>query len=155
MIDIDAALDFGYPEEKQKKLKERAEKALDGLKQLYQMKDLNMNDLPASKDSKTVEMKKDEKNLSFIKELLDNEATVAAEMELISEKPANVPRYLVDENDLKLANGPSAEAPSISDGIKIAYSDKYGRHLIATKSFKPGDILVLEKPYARVIYREK
>ncbi|OXU31151.1 hypothetical protein TSAR_015980 [Trichomalopsis sarcophagae] len=155
LIDIDAALDFGYPEEKRKKLKERAEKALEGLTQLYQMKDLNMNDLPASKDSKTAEMTKDEKNLTFIKELIDKEDAATDEMELISKKPANVPRYLADENDLKLANGPSDEAPSISDGIKIAYSEKYGRHLIATKPFEPGEILLLEKPYANVIYREK
>ncbi|KAJ8670509.1 hypothetical protein QAD02_001768 [Eretmocerus hayati] len=47
LIDIDAAVIHGYPENKKKKLKERAQKAMEGLRQQFQAKDQNMNDLPS------------------------------------------------------------------------------------------------------------
>lgn len=36
----------------------------------------------------------------------------------------------------------------MSSGIEVKYSEKFGRHLIATQTYKPGDIVTIEKPYA-------
>ena len=169
LIDINAALFHGYPEEKRKKLQDRAAKAIDALRLVYQLKDLNMNDLPSTKDSGSqLEINQDitvkgKNNFSSIKEFikktskLENvEDNIMNDLdELLSHCPNNKPRYLLDEKYLKIAYGPNDEAPAISKGIQIAYSKKYGRHLIATKSFDAGDILGMEKPFAYVIYREK
>ncbi|XP_046747231.1 SET and MYND domain-containing protein 4-like isoform X2 [Diprion similis] len=66
-----------------------------------------------------------------------------------------IPEYLANEGPPQLAYGPSKEAPSASDGVQITYSEKFGRHLIATKAFKPGDVIAAEEPFASVIYAER
>lgn len=167
LIDIDAALTFGYPEEKRQKLKERAEKAVGGLQQLYQVKDQNMNDLPATKDSKLQNDKDNiqkNKNFSLVMDFLADKTGSKVTIEdhakecieeLMSKIPKNTPRYLIEENELTLNYGSNHEVPALSKGVKIAYSEKYGRHLIATDSFKPGNIISMETPYSYVIYTEK
>ncbi|XP_058792910.1 SET and MYND domain-containing protein 4-like [Phymastichus coffea] len=171
LIDIDAALSHGYPEEKCQKLKERADKAIDCLKQQFEIKDVNMNNLPTqnvltgpSPANDNNDDSKKENELSIVKELVkdkpetegQNEDLTKSEIiELISKKPENVPRYVLDEGELGFPYGPNEEAPSLSKGVQISYSKKYGRHLIATEPFKPGDIVAMEYPYAYVNYREK
>ncbi|XP_012270289.1 SET and MYND domain-containing protein 4 [Orussus abietinus] len=40
------------------------------------------------------------------------------------------------------------EIPFACDAITIEYDDTFGRHLVATRDIKPGEILFVEKPYA-------
>ncbi|XP_012270272.1 SET and MYND domain-containing protein 4 [Orussus abietinus] len=47
------------------------------------------------------------------------------------------------------------EVPVASDGVQIKYDDIFGRHLVATRDIKPGEILVVEKPYALVLAPER
>ncbi|KOX78383.1 N-lysine methyltransferase SMYD2-A [Melipona quadrifasciata] len=103
LIDIDAALSHGYPEEKRKKLKERGAKAIEEIK----------------------------KRLQLAKDHIDTET-------------------LAD-----MSHGPSKETPAVSNGIKISFSEKYGRHLVATKEFKAGDVVTIENPYAYIIYTQR
>lgn len=170
IIDIDAALNLGYPEEKRKKLKERGIKAVEEIKKKLLFKENDridtekfmniclsetVNNTPTvvkyrngnnkigkdiNKNGKADENKQDSINgccESFVRDNEDRE-----------------PRYLTDEGPLKLTYGPSKEAPAASDGISIAFSEKYGRHLVATKEFKPGDIVTIEDPFAFTIYME-
>ncbi|XP_043784520.1 SET and MYND domain-containing protein 4-like isoform X3 [Apis laboriosa] len=118
LIDIDAALNFGYPEEKRKKLKERGIKAIEEIKKKLK---LTNND---HIDSETF-------TNMCLSQNINNE----------SERSFTV----------KYRN----EAPAISDGISISFSEKYGRHLVVTKEFKPGDIITIEDPYAYVIYTQR
>lgn len=169
LIDIDAALSHGYPEEKSNKLKDRADKAIDSLKQQFQVKDVNMNNLPAQKGSTVASSSADdeskkESTLPIVTEIIKNKPesqeqndglTKSEIIELVTEKPENIARYVIDEGELKFPYGPNKEAPSLSKGARIEYSKKYGRHLIATEPFKPGDAIIMEYPYAYVIYREK
>ncbi|XP_017795167.1 PREDICTED: SET and MYND domain-containing protein 4-like [Habropoda laboriosa] len=147
LIDIDAALNLGYPEEKRKKLKERGIKAIEEIKMRLQLKkndcideETFMNMWDVNKNFNTNE-KKD---------------SVNGCNELPTDKDGTKqPRYVADEGPLKLAYGPSTEAPAASDGVSISFSEKYGRHLVATKEFQPGDIVTIEDPYAYVIYTQR
>ncbi|XP_014203986.1 SET and MYND domain-containing protein 4-like [Copidosoma floridanum] len=157
LIDIDAALVHGYPPDKQRKLKDRAQKAVEAVRQLYRPKDLNMNDLPATGDPNQEPIEGD---LAMIRKFIDDRAAPEACAtddldELMSKGRKGPARYIVEERELSFAHGPSEEAPALSKGVRIAYSQKYGRYLEATEEFQPGDIVAMEKPYAYVVYREK
>lgn len=41
----------------------------------------------------------------------------------------------------------NTEIPSASSSIKLQYDKKKGRHFVAAKDIKPGDILIVEEPY--------
>lgn len=45
--------------------------------------------------------------------------------------------------------------PCASDAVKISYSKVFGKQIVATRDIKPGEILVIEKPYAKVLNNEK
>lgn len=40
------------------------------------------------------------------------------------------------------------------DGITIAYNASKGRHIVATKAFAPGQLVLEQEPYAAVLYDE-
>lgn len=44
-----------------------------------------------------------------------------------------------------------AQIPCASDGLEIKYNTEYGRHVIATRDFPAGEIIIAEKPYAQVL----
>ncbi|KZC08336.1 PREDICTED: SET and MYND domain-containing protein 4-like [Dufourea novaeangliae] len=168
LIDIDSALDLGYPEEKRKKLKERGAKAIEEIKKKLKIKKddpidteklMNMclsekvTEVPITvryRNGKTENKEEINKNgqINGNKEDSVNDCGIPPTKE-------KEPRYLADEGPLKLTYGPSKEAPAVSDGVTIAFSRKYGRHLVASKEFKPGDVVSFEDPYAHIIYTQK
>ncbi|KAK2577165.1 hypothetical protein KPH14_003322 [Odynerus spinipes] len=173
LIDIDAAISYGYPEDKRKKLKERGDKAINELKKAAQISedkftdikqiinDICLNQNPKEDIRKTeidtikcVNDKDKERELLHInqdhrKQSFNVNSCVS------STNKTQKPRYLEEEGSLSLTYGPNKECPAASDGIKIAFSEEFGRHFIATKSFSPGDIVTIEDPYAHVIYEER
>ncbi|XP_044005426.1 SET and MYND domain-containing protein 4-like [Aphidius gifuensis] len=44
------------------------------------------------------------------------------------------------------------DIPGASDAITIKYDENYGRHIVATRDIKPGETLLVQKPYAAVLY---
>lgn len=171
LIDIDAALNLGYPEEKRKKLKERRIKAIEEIKKKLKLTNndhidsetftnmcLSENINNESERSFTVKYRNGETKLSDINKnfnINDKKDTIHSLNKISKNNEEKQPRYLADEGPLKLIYGPSKEAPGISDGISISFSEKYGRHLVVTKEFKPGDIITIEDPYAYVIYTQR
>ncbi|XP_076248796.1 protein-lysine N-methyltransferase SMYD4 isoform X2 [Calliopsis andreniformis] len=170
LIDVDTALNLGYPEEKRKKLRERGAKAVDEIKKQLKLKKgvaidiqkvLNMClsekviDIPPTVKYRNgkIELKDEIKKNTEINE---NKKEVTNGH---SEVPMNIeektPRYLAHEGPLKLIYGPSKEAPAVSDGISIVYSEKFGRHLEATREFQPGDVVSFEDPLSHVIYTHR
>lgn len=169
LMDIDAAVSSGYPEEKKKKLQERGERAMAELVKFSTEENEAQENCPF----KNNEENNDDvsKKFPLIKsvetntEIKDRDST-KSEMENIrnssaSSVPQNIlndlakPKYLEADGPPQLAYGPSKEAPSTSDGVQIAFSEKFGRHLIATKEFRPGDVLAVEEPFVSVIYQER
>ncbi|XP_026829087.1 SET and MYND domain-containing protein 4 isoform X3 [Ooceraea biroi] len=170
LIDIDAALDHGYPKEKRKNLKERGDRAIVEIKKLLQVDSENADtrgvverlcpgddaeELPSATESgitdriengETIEGSAPRKQGATAKE---NYLHYAARV------PPRKPRYLQNDDFSKLRYGPSEEVPAASDGLAVAFSERYGRHYVATREFKPGDIVSLEDPYVHVIYEER
>ncbi|XP_034188583.1 protein-lysine N-methyltransferase SMYD4 isoform X1 [Osmia lignaria lignaria] len=160
IIDIDAALNLGYPEEKREKLKERGTKAVEEIKKKLLIKkddhidtEKLMNACLSEKISDSPNVVKYRNGKEEIGKKI-NKNVNADENKHDSVNEEKEPRYLADEGPLKLAYGPGKEAPAASDGVSIAFSEKYGRHLVATKEFKPGDIVTIEDPYACILYAQ-
>lgn len=170
LIDIDAALHHGYPKEKQKNLKERGDKAIIEIKKLLQIDSQdNQKDvtkacnkcMEKSDITKPIEnaeyienetIKKDHWiNVSKKQNAMTNENYLYFTTRIFPQKP----RYLQNDDFSKLMYGPSQEVPAISDGVVISFSERYGRHYVATREFQPGDIVSIEDPYAHVIYEER
>jgi len=169
LIDINAALNHGYPKEKQKNLKQRGDKAIIEIKKLLQidsedtdnkkvMDELHLRDDRSAIESGNIKfvengtaIKKDQADDVPKKQSATNENYFYCTMKI----PPKKPRYLQNENFSKLVYGPSKEIPAVSDGIAVSFSERYGRHYVATREFKPGDIVSIEDPYANVIYEER
>lgn len=168
LIDIDAALDHGYPKEKQKNLKERGDKAITEIKKLVQ---IDSDDSDTRKvidklcsDNNVVESVIKSENVEHIENgTMIRESASKKQASMTKENylyyAAKVltqkPRYLQSDDFSKLTYGPNEEVPAISDGIAVSFSERYGRHYVATREFKPGDIVSIEDPYVHVIYEER
>lgn len=46
---------------------------------------------------------------------------------------------------------PQKEVPCASEAIALVHNRKYGRHMVATRKISPGEILMIEKPFATVL----
>ncbi|XP_012233559.1 SET and MYND domain-containing protein 4 isoform X2 [Linepithema humile] len=172
LIDIDAALNHGYAKEKQKNLKERGDKAIIEIKKLLQidsedadnqkvMDGLHLRDDIEKSATESGNIEYVEKGTAMEKDQANSvpkkqSATTNENYFYYTTKiPPKKPRYLQNEDFSKLMYGPSKEVPAISDGIAVSFSERYGRHYVATREFKPGDIVSIEDPYANVIYEER
>ncbi|XP_012267599.2 SET and MYND domain-containing protein 4-like [Athalia rosae] len=49
---------------------------------------------------------------------------------------------------------PNSEVPCASDAVAIKYTPELGRHLVATRKIRPGEILAAEKPFALFLMPE-
>ncbi|KAL0101085.1 hypothetical protein PUN28_018738 [Cardiocondyla obscurior] len=169
LIDIDAALSHGYPKEKQRNLKNRGDKAIAEIKKLLQsdsgdidhQKDINKSYLCNNDIERSIRKSEDAERID--NDTIENSREIFKKQGRIAENylyyavkiPQGKPRYLEKEDFTKLTYGPSREAPAISDGVTVSFSERYGRHYVATREFKPGDIVSIEDPYAHVIYEER
>ncbi|XP_033212943.1 SET and MYND domain-containing protein 4-like isoform X2 [Belonocnema kinseyi] len=171
LIEIDAALSLDYPEEKKEKLKERGRKALKKISNSYGSTETENSKTEKFDPFETKSNDKVNSKFPLIQNVPNLEETKEAAVlnNIPKENPisltdlngssspgtSNNPRYLKTEGKLSLTYGPSEESSSASSGLSICISEKYGRHIIATRSFEPGDILSLEDPYSYTIYRDK
>ena len=58
------------------------------------------------------------------------------------------------EEEVILSYGENKEIPGVSNAMALVYSIKYGRHYLATRNIKVGDILMIQKPYVFVTSKE-
>uniref|UniRef100_A0A0C9QNF2 SMYD4_0 protein n=2 Tax=Fopius arisanus TaxID=64838 RepID=A0A0C9QNF2_9HYME len=162
IMDVKEALDLEYPEEKRKRLEERGLKAMAELAKLLNEKstdlDDDLEDCPFTQADSTqkkrfplISVEEAEAPKKSLDIHVPKEISVSGEASGTFVKP----RYLLHPEYMSFPHGPSKQAPANSDGVEISFSKKYGRHLMATKEFKPGDILTMERPFSWVIYRDK
>ncbi|XP_046483537.1 SET and MYND domain-containing protein 4-like isoform X1 [Neodiprion pinetum] len=130
--DIDRALNLKYPDRLKIKLYKRKKLSLVALGRSG--RDTSFQETVNSLEK--MDLQKDEKDEPK-KELLQ-----LSSVRLISKSPAYALQHLPPTI---LASNPTI--PSASDGVTIKYSKKFGRHLVATRKIKPGEVLILEKPY--------
>lgn len=62
-------------------------------------------------------------------------------------------KMIFEENEGLIVNENSIIIGA-SDGIKISYSDDYGRHIVATREIKPGEGIIFNKPFARYLIKD-
>lgn len=170
LIDIDAALSHGYPKEKQRNLKDRGDKAIMEIKKLLQIDSKEIDHQRIMNESYLCDGIEISVTKSEDIEYMGNGTTMRNGQEIskkqdattnetylhyASKIPPRKPRYLQEEDFSKLTYGPSRDVPAISDGVTISFSERYGRHYVAMREFKPGDIVSIEDPYAHVIYEER
>ncbi|XP_014489387.1 PREDICTED: SET and MYND domain-containing protein 4-like isoform X2 [Dinoponera quadriceps] len=170
LIDIDAALCHGYPREKRRKLKERGDRAIKEINKLLQGENIDAQQstdgrcpnngvekfaVKAGNSDYIVDeaiLEKDRViNGREKQDAMTNESYLYHAAKILPQKP----RYLQNDDFSKLPYGPSKEVPAASDGVAVSFSERYGRHYVATREFQPGDIVSIENPYAQVIYEER
>lgn len=64
-------------------------------------------------------------------------------------------RFYDEECLVPELESPSSKYPCASDAIDVAYSDFFGRHIIATRDIDVGELLIVEKPYLRFLDKDK
>ena len=55
------------------------------------------------------------------------------------------------KNCLKLLQPAHKKIPFISDSLQVLENDLFGRYIATTKDLKPGDIVVMEEPFYKVL----
>ncbi|XP_046753146.1 SET and MYND domain-containing protein 4-like [Diprion similis] len=137
--DIDRALNLKYPDRLKIKLYKRKELSLAALGR----PGIDTSCQDTLNSLKKMDLQEDEKDKS------KNKLPELSSVPSVSKSPANVPRHLPPT---LLTSNPNI--PSASDAVTIKFSRKFGRHLVATRKIKPGEILILEKPYcSRLVLR--
>lgn len=88
--------------------------------------------------------KLDSNNQEIMRQKIDNQKNSVPSGPMIYYKwnPQDNPLNLINENQT---------IPGLSDSTKIKYSKKYGRHIIATRDIKAGEIIGVQKPYVKII----
>lgn len=63
------------------------------------------------------------------------------------------PSYSYDKyhGEPSLSLTPNSEIPLAVDCLEIKYNSQYGRHIAKSKDLKPGQIVVIENPYAHAL----
>ncbi|XP_012538700.2 SET and MYND domain-containing protein 4 isoform X1 [Monomorium pharaonis] len=46
------------------------------------------------------------------------------------------------------------EVPCASDAVAIEYNERCGRHVVATRDIRPGEVIAVEKPYSLILQQE-
>lgn len=131
--DIDRALELPYPE---------------GFKsKLYKRKGLCLSELGRPEADSTFQ-----EALSWLDKMTLSQDEVdksKQELEKLISVPPAAPKPTSQSVQLPVPEilTPNPEVPSASDSIALNYSKERGRHFVATRKIKPGELLVLEKPY--------
>lgn len=98
---------------------------------------------------------------SLLKKIEEKEAKQVLEELVIKTRATFISlkksKQLPGENKILDSSNALYKKHKIDDfsGIEIKFNEKYGRHLIASKDYKPGDVIFIEKPYIKLISNRK
>lgn len=54
-----------------------------------------------------------------------------------------------EKSEIRLSGKSHQRVSGMHEGLGIASSIKFGRHIVAKQSFKPGDVIIVEKPFVK------
>lgn len=95
----------------------------------------------------------------WVKKLEQNEQSIMIEEIDKEEKNQLIDKsmYYEAEYDHSIfkINNENPIFPGTSDAIELVYNKKYGRHIIAARDIKPGETLMVHKPYVSVLLKEQ
>lgn len=132
--DINRALSFNYPKHLKSKILWRK---LECFKMLNVTNDVN----------DTIE-----ETANFLKNInFDND-----DLEKLEDKFKKLESSLLRSKATKIRDFPSLnktheKIPCASDALTVKYDESFGRHVVTTRKVDPGEILVIEKPYATIL----
>ncbi|XP_063704394.1 SET and MYND domain-containing protein 4-like [Culicoides brevitarsis] len=72
--------------------------------------------------------------------------------ECLEQKKKHTDAYLKlkrEKSDIRLSGKAHKKVPGMHEGLDIACSMKYGRHVVAKQNFYPGEVIVVEKPFVK------
>ncbi|XP_044006082.1 SET and MYND domain-containing protein 4-like [Aphidius gifuensis] len=136
--DIQRALDNGYPDRLKSKLYFRQATCL----RILNADDNCAIDEALSQTQQWIEKMNEKDQLNMNKMLKEFQATKTIDKTNYKWDYQGIAPKLKGENPM---------IPGLSDAVTLKYSDEFGRHMIATKDIKPGDVLSVQKPYASII----
>lgn len=148
LSDIDLALQNGYPNEQHSKLLERRVKCFLQLGMEAEaelaLKALNVE---------VQVMVQGKRDLQ-----LSNMTILTQDLQRMKEKAKGPQNHVLTQPTKfgclerpSLSHGPNEEIKCASSAIALKYSEDKGRHLIATQNIRPGDVLIVEQPFASVL----
>lgn len=137
--DIKRAFELGYPKMIEHKLFKRKAECLIELGESAE----STIALSAAKKS-VMENQKEAQGMDRIVSSIDELLA-----KIRNSEPGENPKMCRVEPEVpKVTDGSSKKLPSASNGVKLSYNASAGRHLTAKKNLKPGDVLIVEKPFA-------
>ncbi|KAK0183328.1 hypothetical protein PV327_001379 [Microctonus hyperodae] len=140
VVDINRAIAIGVPNNTKSKLYYRIAKCYLALDRKSSSRLVNTLVL-ARHHLKDIE---DINKRTQMEEMIDN-----AHLNYTRSKPFNKIDYSVICKKIPLSN---PEIQGASDAIKLNYSEKFGRHIVAARDIQPGEILLTQRDYASIIW---
>ena len=90
----------------------------------------------------------------FVDKLMDTLDKVASGALKKKKKKPKTKQKFEKKDEPALISNRSTEAPCASSALAIAYSKRWGRHVVATRRIEPGEVVVIEKSYFTAIGTE-
>ncbi|XP_034946722.1 SET and MYND domain-containing protein 4-like [Chelonus insularis] len=162
IVDINRALDLDYPNKWKAKLLSRKVRCLviltsDSMpktsNEFIKIKEPSIELLEIQKTIEQtrkwlIEMDPNDTSRKIVEKTINDPLTIATSVR----KPF---KKLPDERNCPdiIKNNP--EIPGASSAVEIKYSEDFGKHVIATRDIKPGEILAIQESYASVLVLEK
>ena len=148
-MDIQRSFSMKYPQDLHYKLYDRQAKCLLALKQNNSAitafenakNSLSFSTLPIKK--RVVWEKDIAKGLQLCKELASHSETT--EFTLTSEQSVRLPEF---------RHGSGEKYTSLADSCSVKYHEGEGRFVVAEGNLDPGDVVLIEKPFASVLLKE-
>lgn len=153
IADINFALSLGYPEDIKYKLYDRLGRChlKNGNPAKAKPSFLIANQL-VSKCIDIEEKKRNQLLSSFNTLTNDCEKSITSCNNITTNVEKNqVPDTTVDTTDMV----PSEEYPALVSKVEVRETDEVGRHVVAKESLELGDTVLVERPYAAVLYPEQ
>jgi hypothetical protein len=153
IADINFALSLGYPEDIKYKLYDRLGRChlKNGNPAKAKPSFLIANQL-VSKCNDIEENKRDQLVSSFDMLTKECEKSLTSPNDIrITKENSPMPDTKVDTTDMV----PSEEYPALVSKVEVRQTDDVGRHVVAKESLELGDTVLVEHPYAAVLYPEQ
>lgn len=151
MADVKLALEAGYPAQLHYKLYERLTKCYNLLGEREAAVKY------AAQAKRALEKQKDKFEQAKYKNAM--QALVKLAISVSSKDPMAIDSIVVAENHVtkvpKLTSKANKKIKEFSNLLRVEYKPAVGRHVVADKAVRAGDTLVVEDPFAAVLYPEK
>jgi len=145
VVDVEHAIESGYPEKIVYKLHERRAKSRLALKHFEKA----LEDISVAAESLTYSTLDEAKQKAKVKDLNKLKASIEKEIK------SGVKNGVVTSEKVKLSfRQPNVKFPSFSDAVQIKFGEGRGRYGVAGRDIKIGELIAIETPFVSLIDKE-